>query len=251
MTAPHPAPYSDALFPVFVDLLEGYDRVLDPMAGIGKIHRLAEHGHETVGIEIEPEWAEADPRTIVGDATALPFGDATFDAICVSPTYGNRLADHHNAQERCKACKGQGVVEGETCEKCKGAGRRTYQRHTYKHYIGRDLTPNNSGQMPFGPKYQRLHALAWMEANRVLKPSGLFVLNVSNFLKTKKVDGVKQQVEVDVVGWHKGVLGELGLVLAEEIPVKTPRRRHGQNYDARVECEWVFSFEKPVLPKAA
>ena len=34
-----------------------------------------------------------------GDARRLHYLDATFDAICTSPTYGNRMADHHNARD--------------------------------------------------------------------------------------------------------------------------------------------------------
>lgn len=92
----HPAKYSDALLPVFNELLNGCVKVLDPSAGTGKIHSLH---YDTIGIEIEREWAELHNKTLVGDATNLPFKDGEFDAICTSPTYGNRMADSHTAKD--------------------------------------------------------------------------------------------------------------------------------------------------------
>ena len=38
-------------------------------------------------------------RAYAGDLTLeLPWPENTFDAICTSPTYGNRMADHHDAR---------------------------------------------------------------------------------------------------------------------------------------------------------
>ena len=64
----HPAKYTDHLLPVFEDLLKGCTKVLDPFAGTGKIHSLP---FDTVGVELEKEWAEMHEKTIVGDATDL------------------------------------------------------------------------------------------------------------------------------------------------------------------------------------
>ena len=33
-----------------------------------------------------------------GDSRQMHYPDATFDTICTSPTYGNRMADHHEAR---------------------------------------------------------------------------------------------------------------------------------------------------------
>src|SRR5712692_2421523 len=65
-------------------------RVLDPFAGVGGVHAL---GFDSVGVELETEWATQHPRTIVANALALPFAPGTFDAVITSPAYGNRLAD--------------------------------------------------------------------------------------------------------------------------------------------------------------
>src|SRR5580704_14131716 len=67
-------------------------RLLDPFAGVGSVHTLCSESAlgqgdlwgtmtsriATVGIELEPEWACQHPRTMVGDARALPFAHATF-----------------------------------------------------------------------------------------------------------------------------------------------------------------------------
>lgn len=91
-TVAHPAKFTDVILATIADQLYGVTgRVLDPFAGTGRIHRLARPDLETVGVEIEPEWAAQHPNTVVGDALHLPFPDESFDAICTSPTYGNRM----------------------------------------------------------------------------------------------------------------------------------------------------------------
>ena len=73
----HPAKYTDALLPVFEELLKGCVKVLDPFAGTGKIHSLP---YDTIGVEIEKEWAEMHENTIIGDATDLRIASLTLFA---------------------------------------------------------------------------------------------------------------------------------------------------------------------------
>jgi SAM-dependent methyltransferase len=207
----HPARYSSALFPVFTELLEGFHRVLDPFAGTGRIHDLA--GHETVGVEIEPEWAAMHHGTIVGNARALPFGDASFAAICTSPTFANRLSDHHNASD-------------------------PERRRSYAHDLGRPLSPDNSGALPWGDDYRRFHRAAWAEVVRVLAPGGRFVLNIKDHIR-----GGEWQ---DVSAWHVRALLTLGLELVAVRPVVTPHLRQGANTEVRVGAEMVVAFTKAV-----
>lgn len=216
----HPARYSDALLPVFsrwlpVDL---YPEVLDPFAGTGRIHELP---NSTTGVEIEPEWASLLPDNAIGDsnpvcgnALALPWEPQGFDAICTSPTYGNRLADSHNASD-------------------------PERRRSYTHDLGRPLSDDNSGNLHWypdsrGDNYRRFHIAAWKEAVRMLRPGGRFILNVKDHIR----DGEVQHVS----WWHHGILYGLGLVPEEQIRVQVPSLRAGANADARVGFEWVFVF---------
>src|SRR5262245_55502313 len=100
----HPAKYSAALLPTFAPLLTGCTRLLDPFGGVGGIFRLSPYlpGCEIQSVELEPEWAAAHPQTTQGNALALPWRSGYFDAICTSPCYGNRMADHHTARDASK-----------------------------------------------------------------------------------------------------------------------------------------------------
>jgi tRNA G10 N-methylase Trm11 len=205
MTPRHPAKYND---PVLVEMAYWLPRgslVLDPFAGVG---RLAEIKTITaVCIEVERDWA----TQVVGNATALPFRDDTFDAIATSPCYGNRMADHHDAKDNSV-------------------------RHTYKHYIGHDLHADNAGQMQWGGAYRQLHRRAWVEAVRVLKPGGTFLLNSSDHIRKKQVQ--------HVTDFHLEILMTLGLDLQRTVLIKTDRLRHGQNHDVRVSHETVSILTK-------
>ena len=206
----HPAPFTPALIPIFAELLRGHRIVLDPFAGTGRIHQIADLiDIETVGVELEPEWAEMHDRTVIGDATDLDFEDNSFDAICTSPSYGNRMADHHNAQD--------------------GS-----HRQTYAHMLGRALTANNSGAMAWGADYRDLHGKAWAEAFRVLEPAGRLIVNVSDHIR----DGQR----VAVAGWHAEILTAMGFRLVDVVPVATPRMRAGANASARVDAELILVF---------
>lgn len=243
--AAHPAKFTDTVLDNFEALCHVYhpNLILDPFAGTGRVHSLPGF---TVGVEIEPEWAEMDRRTIQGNALALPFAEKTFDAVITSPTYGNRMADHHLATEKCKACNGTGLVAWTgngpigvrglmKCPKCDGRGRREYRRLTYRHMLGRELHPMNSGQLQWGWKYQGFHEQAWREAQRVLKTDGLLMINVSNHIRSGR--------EVDVVGWHRAACVTLGFVLLDKVEVDTPRMRFGANRDLRIDHEVILVLQ--------
>lgn len=203
-----PARYSDALLPVLAGFLEGYERILDPMAGTGSI-RLVRPDCEL--LELEPEWAAIRGAT-VGHATHIPWPDASFDAVVTSPTYGNRMADHHKAKDASR-------------------------RNTYTHRLGRELNPNNTGRMQWGKTYRLQHFLIWEEVRRVLRPGGRFVLNVKDHIRKGKV--------VPVTRFHRLLLILMGFELISEVRIKTPGLRHGENNKARIDYESVLVFWLP------
>ena len=207
-TRRHPARYSDALLPVMARYLIGCRRVLDPFGGVGGVFRLSAWlpGAELQAVEIEPEWAAADPRITLGSALSLPWAAGYFDAVATSPAYGNRMADHHDARD----------------------GSR---RYTYRHALGRPLHRDNAGSLQWGDGYRQFHRQAWAEARRVLRAGGLFVLNCKDHYRRGELQ--------PVTAWHIAELERLGFGLVDRVQVATPGQRHGANGERRVDFETV------------
>lgn len=234
----HPAPYSAEVLATIGRLIReevrdrraagesGFLRVLDPFAGVGRIHQLNRPGHvETIGVEIEPEWAACSERTVCADSLewmhqrARRGGSSRFPVIATSVTYGNRFSDSHTAKD--------------------GSTRRSYT-HDLRATTGdpdRKLHPNNSGAMPWGPRYWQFHGAAYRAMFAVLEPGGVLLLNVSDF--------VRGQEMVHAVEWHLGAAYGVGFVMRQRpAVVATPRMRYGKNHDARAPHEVVLRLRK-------
>lgn len=196
-TVRHPAKYTDALLPVFAELLAGRKRVLDPFGGTGKLKAICP---DAVCMDIEPEWAAM--AGLCADALRLPFEAGQFDAICTSPTYGNRMADTY--------------TDGT-------------HRITYTNYIGRHLSENNSGKMQWGLKYRQFHEAAYAEFRRVCR--GVVILNVKDHIRAGET--------IPVCDWHSKAMG---LPLAERRKVEVSGNRFGQNREKRMDYEEVMVF---------
>ena len=244
--APHPAKWSAAVLieieQIVMDEANRLDRpvrVLDPFAGRGLPELreyLGDDASIVAGVELEPEWAAADPQTIVGDATALPadWTDA-FDLVVTSPCYGNRMADHHEARD-------------------------DSNRITYRHKLGRMPSEGSGAILQWGPRYRDLHSKAWAEVRRVLRPGrhgtpgadgrsrslgGLAVINVSNHLRTRTRNGQRVQEEQAVVEWHLNEFLLAACTVEAVVKVPTPRMGFGENGDARVDGERILVLRMP------
>lgn len=216
----HPAKFSQVILDLlevlvkFFDLQDKY--VLDPFSGVGRVNSIG--ATKSIGNELEVDWASEDNsfRTVQGNALSLPFRDNSFGAIVTSPTYGNRMADCHVAKD-------------------------VSRRNTYTHAIGHKLHPDNSGSLQWGDKYREFHEQAWVESLRVLEPSGIFILNISDHIRK----GAIQQV----TAWHRDCLKSLGLTELTEYKLGTLRNRFGSNSDLRLPFESVITFRKDISNK--
>ena len=213
----HPAKFTDAFFEVFSEMLNGCSSVFDPFAGTGKIGKLKQYGFtgEIYANEIEPEWLSpnehmCDVLTFC-DAEFLDYPESHFDAICTSPTYGNRMADHHNAKDRSK-------------------------RNTYTHCLGHQLAQGNTGKMQWGQEYREKHERVYRHIAKMVKPGGKFVLNIKNH--------IRRGVEIDVVAFHEATLKNCGFEMIDKRAIETPSLKYGANADKRLPIEYIILFRK-------
>lgn len=200
--------------------------VLDPFGGTGLIHTIAQYGIVTLSIELEQEWAVlADACAFSAPVRGMSYhGDMffvtetwttcpTMDVVVTSPAYGNRMADHHEAKD-------------------------DSMRNTYRHKLGRPLSPNNSGAMQWGDEYRDFHRKAWQRVYDLLVPGGLFLLNVKDHIRKHRAQGVPQ--------WHAAACLDVGFVgpLPSTRFIESRGNRQGENGNARVAGEFLYVFRK-------
>lgn len=210
--------------------------VLDPFAGVGGIFDLHtmegdwnpnELTFKITAVEIEEPWAvQARAHQRYRDAhdqvVAMDFFDfavhpavrESFDLIITSPTYGNRMADHHTPSPE-----------------------DTSERNTYRHKLGRPLAEGSSAGLQWGDEYREFHRAAWDEVFDLLEPGGYLILNVKDHIRK----GTKQPV----AAWHRAYCGSIGFNLVSDSQVGVSGNRQGENHEVRVEHEHVFLLHKP------
>jgi DNA modification methylase len=186
---------------------------LDPFAGSGKIAKIKQFTNIEIHCnDIEDGWKEDyDVDVWYHQDAEFLVTDRTFDAIITSPTYGNRMADHHKAND----------------------GSR---RITYTHRYGQKLSDGNTGVMHFGKEYKDKHTRIFTNLRKLLKSNGLLMVNVSNFIRNGE--------EVDVVGWWKDMLTNVGFSFIEDVPIATPRMKFGANRTKRVQNENLLIWKR-------
>jgi len=218
MEIKHPAKFNDKFIPIFAELLKHRENVLDPFAGTGKLALIKSYGFKgkIVCNEIEPEYSKSLIYPVdewhTGDSANMKWAEnSSFDAICTSPTYGNRMADHFDAKDKSK-------------------------RITYRHVLGRPLNPDNTGRMQWGDNYRNKHVVVYAECRRVLKPQGLMIINISDHIRKGEI--------IPVTDWHKNTILNLGFSLIKELKIETQRMGFGRNGNLRVDHESILVFEK-------
>lgn len=242
--APHPAKFSAPVALAIVEMIEKYSdgTILDPFGGTGGLHDIGEVVRErraqhvtTYVNELEAEWAAESAEygpTRCGDfftfepgvsdkfwckwgeedPSFVLYDEPKFDMIITSPTYGNRMADKHNARDSSK-------------------------RMTYKHQLGHDLSDNNSGGMQWGPAYRTFHGRAWSRVKDLLTDDGYFILNVKDHVRAGKI--------IKVAQWHVDAATRLGFKVEERRQVHTSGMGFGQHQQTlKVDHEEVVVFTK-------
>jgi len=208
---PHPAKFTAKHLNEVIEILGDNPTllILDPFAGIGTIHDLP---YMTTGIEIEPEWAYQREGTAVGSALRTGYDEKYFDAVVTSPCFGNRMADHHDAKDDSK-------------------------RHTYRHYLGRELTKGSAAGMQWGEEYKHFHTEAWLEAKKILKVGGHLIINIKDHIRNGQIQHVTQ--------WHAETCRTMGFKQQDTRIIPVSGLTHGENAEHRIPHESLLVFCKP------
>lgn len=217
MNQSHPARYNKNLFPIFAEFIPQNSFVLDIFGGTGERLKELKDSYlpscTFIGTELEFEYISTPEIMLCGNALHLPFSSNTFDVVCTSPTYGNRLADKTPEVSIDKSYK-----------------------ITYERSLGKKLSSDNSGVMQWGDGYRDFHYRVWSEMERILRYNGFFILNIKDHIRKKQ-----RQYVTD---WHIETLVNMGFELIDHKRILVSSIRKGRNSELRIPYESVIKFKK-------
>lgn len=217
--------------------------ILDPYLGVGGLRFVAdqaEYRGPIVGVEIEPEFADAArqafaerPSVWIDTADSAVWEPGAFTLpwlarepvlVCTSPDYGNRFADQYL---------------GTSTEQALRATLGTLpKRMSYAISLGRPVTTGAGTKHRFGKTYKSIHESVAHNITGHLRNGAYWALNVSDFVRAGK--------PVHVTDWWVQMLAGLSWRVVAWHRVDTPRMGHGANSDARAADESVILFRLAV-----
>ena len=164
--------------------------LLEPMAGGGSIltlvddHMLHDPRWALYPSELEPEWANNDPRVAAAEASSHLLDWAVRGqapaAIVFSPPFGNRMADTYEPPET-----------------------DTSVRFTYTISLGRPPTVGSAASLPWGPAYRGAMAKIYNAVARCSGPNTLVIVEISDCQVDGEAAGVPE--------WTRWALQHAGL----------------------------------------
>lgn len=273
------APIIDALEAELQRRLLHNATVLDPTVGTGVIYDLADRlPLRMAGIDIEPELAALDPRSVCGDSRyatryldqlrAIAHMDRTelFSVAAFSPAYGNRFADQYlgSDTEKCRPCNGRGwvvhksladlllgpdgkLVDNATAEATTPAGDRLVCKKCEGRCTSKSARAGYAIALGRKLTVGSGAAAGWGQRYKTLHLPILAAvdqcLEPGGWWMVNVSSSIRQEAYADVMEWWVERLAERARVVALRA-IETPRNGYGQNGDDRVPVEHLIVAQK-------
>lgn len=240
----HPAKFNDRIVETMAGFIKENEVVYDPFYGKGGADKFLEY-QPTIhlyGTEIQPLWCFQGDWGIVADVACFASLHAAIgefpkaDVIASSPVYLNRMLDAFKIGPQNKG-----------------------SYHTYTHYYGQELEPQNMGHMKNSQQYMSTARVCVRNMLYFLKMGGRVVWDTKPSLRTQSArtklkpheymveekSGGKVLVKVDTPGIWRELFLDYGLEHIGHVDVESPGMRHGQNADVRYDQEVIDIYLKP------